>query len=169
MLAGISAYADTLAEGPHLGVALDPDEIASWDFTIMPDGRALPPGAGSVKQGDAIYQKYCLVCHGEGAMGDSGEQLAGAQMALTSEWPEKTVGSYWPYATTLFDFIRRSMPMTAPGILSDDEVYALTAYLLYLYGIIAESDVMRVETLRAVNMPNRGGFLNIYEMDKRHD
>ncbi len=169
MLAGINTYADNLPEGPHLGKALDANEIAAWDFTVMSDGTGLPPGRGSVEEGKVVYEKYCLVCHGEDGLGDSGEQLAGAQMALTSEWPEKTIGTYWPYATTLFDFIRRSMPMTAPGVLSDGEVYALTAYLLYLNGIIAESAVMQAETLSAVKMPNRDGFINVYESGKVHD
>jgi len=169
MLAGINSYADNLPDGPHLGEPVDSNEIAKWDISVMPDGTGLPPGQGSVADGKNVYDKYCLVCHGDGALGDSGEQLAGAQMSLTSDWPEKTVGTYWPYATTLFDFIRRSMPMTSPGILTDDEVYAVSAYLLYLNGIIEVSEVMTAKTLREIKMPNRNGFLNVYETGNIHD
>lgn len=99
-------------------------------------------------------------------MGDSAEPLAGAEMGLTDEWPEKTIGTYWPYATTLFDFTRRSMPMTEPGSLNDNETYALTAYLLYLNNIVAEDAVLNKETLMQVKMPNVDGFINVYEQNK---
>ena len=86
MLAGINSYADNLPDGPHLGEPVDSNEIAKWDISVMPDGTGLPPGQGSVADGKNVYDKYCLVCHGEGALGDSGEQLAGAQMSLIGQW-----------------------------------------------------------------------------------
>lgn len=128
----------------------------------MPDGEGLPPGRGSVSEGRVVYEKYCQVCHAPGGVGDSGDQLAGASMELTSDWPEKTIGNYWPVATTLFDFIRRSMPMTAPQSLSDDEVYAVTAYLLYLNDIIEKNDILDAKALADIQMPNRDGFIDFY-------
>jgi S-disulfanyl-L-cysteine oxidoreductase SoxD len=169
MLTGINSYAGDLPKGPRLGEPVDEVEIAKWEIGVMPDGTGLPPGKGNVADGEKIYKQHCQVCHGEGAVGDSGEQLAGARMSLTSEWPEKTVGSYWPYATTLYDFIRRSMPMTSPGILTDNEVYAVSAYILYLNGIISNSDIMTAKTLREIRMPNHDRFINIYHTGGMHD
>lgn len=128
----------------------------------MPDGRGLPPGEGDARQGKVVYQACCQSCHGPNGQGGSADRLAFAQMGLTDEWPEKTIGNYWPYATTLFDFNRRAMPMDNPGSLSNDEVYAVTAYLLYLNGIIAETAVMNAQTLAKVRMPNRDGFIDMY-------
>ncbi|NIN35188.1 MAG: cytochrome c [Gammaproteobacteria bacterium] len=165
MLAGTSlrSYCETLLNGPMLGEPASSEEIAAWDISVMPGGDGLPGGKGSVAQGRRIYEKQCISCHGPRGQGGNADQLAGAGMGLTSEYPEKTIGSYWPYATTLFDMIRRSMPMTAPGTLSDDEVYAVTAYLLYLNGIIEEDTLLDAEVLSAIKMPNRDGFINVYE------
>ena len=168
ILAGINSFAE-VQNGPGLGQAATADEISQWDIGVMPDGEGLPPGQGTVAEGKIVYQQQCLSCHGQNGLGDSADQLAGAKMKLTSEYPEQTIGTYWPYATTLFDMIRRSMPMTSPGSLSDNQVYAVTAYLLYLNNIINESDVMNAETLAGVKMPNRDGFINIYEMEKTQD
>ena len=129
----------------------------------MPDGAGLPAGSGTAKQGQPLYEQLCIACHGAGGLGNSGDQLAGAQMSLTSEWPEKTIGNYWPYATTLFDFIRRSKPMDRPGSLSAAEVYALAAYLLYLNGIIAEEQPLDAAALAKIRMPNRDGFIEARE------
>ncbi len=163
ILAGIEAGAADLDAGPGLGQPVSDAEIQRWDRSVMPDGAGLPPGQGTVADGKAIYAQKCSSCHGEGGLGDSGDQLAGAIHALTDEWPEKTIGTYWPSVTTLFDFTRRSMPMTEPGSLSDDEVYALVAYLLYLNGIVDENAVMNAEALKAIRMPNAEGFINAYE------
>lgn len=133
----------------------------------MPDGEGLPPGHGTAREGKPVYEKYCRSCHGRAGTGGSGDQLAGAEYGLTDEYPEKTIGTYWPYATTLFDFTRRSMPMQAPGTLTDDEVYAVTAYLLYLNGIIRATDEMNSDSLPKVRMPNRNGFINVYQEQKR--
>ena len=139
-------------------------EIAALDWGIPPDGAGLPAGSGSARQGKEIYKTHCRACHGERGLGDSADKLAGAEMGLSDEWPEKTVGNYWPYATTLFDFIRRSMPMTNPGSLSANEVYAVTAYILYLNQIVAEDEPLNAQTLPAIEMPNWDGFVDDYSL-----
>ena len=158
------AVAGTL-QGPALGQPATPEQIAQWDIGIMPDGEGLPAGSGNAVQGKSVYDKHCVSCHGPAGIGGSALQLAGAQMPLTSDYPELTIGSYWPYATTVFDMVRRSMPMNAPGTLTDDEVYAVTAYLLYINNIIGEPDEMNAGSLPKVSMPNRNGFINIYEQE----
>jgi cytochrome c len=161
-LAGSSAGAGEVPEGPELGRPATAAEIAALDTDVMPDGRGLPPGSGSVAAGRELYARHCQRCHGENGLGDSGDQLAGATMGLTSEWPEKTIGNFWPYAPKLFDFIRRSMPMETPGSLTDDEVYALTAWLLHLNDIVPADAVMDARSLARVQMPNRDGFIDEY-------
>ena len=163
MLTGINLSAGEVRPGPDLGEPADSRAVSSLDWGIMPDGAGLPQGSGTAEQGRLIYEKFCVSCHGPGGLGDSGDQLAGAQMQLTDEWPEKTIGNYWPYAPTLFDFIRRSKPMMQPGSLTDAEVYALTAYLLYLNEIIAEDQEMNADTLADVAMPNRDGFIQVLD------
>ena len=154
------------SQGPHLGQPVSKKEIAPWEIGIMPDGEGLPKGKGTAKEGRVVYEKYCISCHGPEGSGGTADALAGATMGLTSDYPEKTIGTYWPYATTLFDMTRRSMPMQVPGTLSNDEVYAVTAYLLYLNHIIGEKDQMNAKTLPQVKMPNRSGFINVYETEK---
>ncbi len=154
-------------QSPNLGQPASPEEIAHWDIGIMPDGEGLPEGKGTAQAGKAIYEKHCVACHGPEGAGGTADPLAGAKMALTSDYPEQTIGSYWPYATTIFDMTRRSMPMTAPGALSNNEVYAVTAYLLYLNNIIGEKDEMNAGTLPQVQMPNRDGFINVYELEEK--
>ena len=149
----------TLADGPGLGRVATPDEIASWDVSIGPDGAGLPPGRGTPKQGEAVYAEKCAACHGEKGAGKPNDQLVGGRGSLSDRAPVKTVGSFWPYATTLFDYVRRAMPLNAPKSLSDDEVYAVSAYILQLNGIIGEADVMDAQTLPQVQMPNREGFI----------
>ncbi len=149
-----------LAEGPGLGRVASPDEIASWDISIGPDGAGLPPGRGTPKQGETVYAEKCVACHGEKGAGKPNDQLVGGRGSLSGDQaPVKTVGSFWPYATTLFDYIRRAMPLNAPKSLSQDEVYAVSAYILELNGIIGEAEVMNAQTLPQVRMPNRGGFI----------
>jgi S-disulfanyl-L-cysteine oxidoreductase SoxD len=160
-------FAESLKDGPGLGHIVSPEEIAKWDISVFPDGEGLPEGEGNVVQGEKIYQQKCIACHGENGLGSSADQLAGAQMSLNSDYPEQTIGTYWPYATTVFDVVRRSMPMTAPGSLSNNEVYAVTAYLLYLNKLIAKDDVMNASALPKVTMPNIDGFINIYEEEKQ--
>ena len=149
-----------LAEGPGLGRLAAPGEIASWDISIGPDGAGLPPGRGTAKQGETVYAEKCAGCHGEKGAGKPNDQLVGGRGSLSGDQaPVKTVGSFWPYATTLFDYIRRAMPLNASKSLSDDEVYAVSAYILQLNGIIGEADAMDAQTLPQVQMPNRAGFI----------
>lgn len=169
MLAGTEPQAAQVPQGPNLGKPAGAHAIQAWNLTVMPDGRGLPPGSGDPLQGRALYKQQCQSCHGKDGLGDSGDQLAGARKSLTSDYPEKTIGSYWPYATTLFDFIRRSMPMKDPGSLSSDQIYALCAYLLYLNHIIGPSDIMDAHTLPAVKMPNRHGFIDVNPGAKQDD
>jgi len=158
------AFAD-LPQSPNLGQPATLEEIAHWDIGVMPDGEGLPEGRGTAQVGKPIYDKHCVACHGPEGVGATADVLAGAKMALTSEYPEQTIGSYWPYATTIFDMTRRSMPMITPGTLTNDEVYAVSAYLLYINNIIGEADEMNAGTLPKVQMPNRDGFINVYELE----
>jgi cytochrome c len=129
----------------------------------LPDGRGLPQGSGSVLEGKSVYQQQCASCHGEKLTGGIGDRLIGGRGTLvndeTTKAPVKTVESYWPYATTLFDYIKRAMPMMAPGSLGDSQVYALTAYILSQANIVSEDAIMSAETLPKVEMPNRDGFI----------
>ena len=161
LCAGLASGA-TAQESPNLGVPAGPEEIAAWDIDIGPDGAGLPPGGGTAAEGEAVYAIQCLTCHGPEGSGQLNDMLAGGHGSLTEPAPAKTIGSFWPYATTIFDYIRRAMPYLTPRTLSDYEVYALTAYLLYLNGIIAEDEVMDAQTLPAVVMPNRDNFILAY-------
>ena len=153
-------------KGPGLGVPATAAQIESADVSIGPDGAGLPPGSGTPAQGETIFNTKCIACHAQGS-GTVNDQLVGGQGTLTSTTPIKTVGSYWPYATTVFDYVRRAMPYPTPHSLSDQEVYALTAYLLSLNGIIAKDAVMDAKTLPLVKMPNRGNFILSYPDRKR--
>jgi cytochrome c len=149
-----------LAENPNLGRIAAPEEIASWDISIGPDGAGLPPGSGTPKQGEAVYTAKCLVCHGEKGAGKPNDALVGGRGTLAGDQPPvKTVGSFWPYATTLFDYVRRAMPLNESKSLTNDEVYAVIAYLLQLNGIIGENETINAQTLPRVQMPNRDGFM----------
>jgi len=136
-----------------------PEEIAGWDIDIAPDGTGLPPGSGTVAQGKALYDRLGATCHGTKGEGtDVAPALVGGIGSLNTDQPVKTVGSYWPYATTLYDYIHRAMPADAPQSLHPDEVYALCAYLLYLNGIVPEDAVLDASSLPQVIMPNHAGF-----------
>lgn len=151
--------------GANLGQPASDAEVKAWDISIGPDGAGLPAGGGTAKEGAAVYQAKCLSCHGERAVGGKGlaGKLAGGIGTLGNEKPVKTVGSYWPHATTLFDYVRRAMPFDAPLSLTDEEVYAVSAYILWLNdGIVAEDQMLNAETLRAVKMPNRDGFISYW-------
>lgn len=148
------------AQSPNLGRQLTPEEIRKIDITVSPDGRGLPPGSGSVSAGAAVYAKDCQVCHGEKGAGKPQDQLTGGLGTLASARPVKTPTSYWPVATTLFDYIRRAMPLTAPQSLTNDEVYAVTAYILSIDGIVPENAVLDAKSLPKVKMPNRDGFIS---------
>jgi S-disulfanyl-L-cysteine oxidoreductase SoxD len=146
--------------GPRLGRVATSQEVAAWDISIPPSGAGLPAGSGTAKQGEAVYVAQCQACHGPKGVGKPADPLVGGIGSLATANPVRTVGSFWPYATTLFDYTRRAMPATKPLSLSSDEVYAVTAYLLYLNGIIAENAEMNAKTLPQVKMPNRDGFID---------
>src|SRR6266571_2021447 len=158
-LAMASAAAFT-AESPNLGRAATPEEISAWDISIGPDGVGLPPGSGTPKQGEVVYAAKCVACHGEKGAGKPNDQLVGGRGTLGGDKPPvKTVGSFWPYATTVFDYVRRAMPHNESKSLTNDEVYAVVAYLLQLNGIIGENETINAQILPRVQMPNRDGFM----------
>jgi cytochrome c len=154
-------------EGPGLGVPATPEQVAGWDISIAPDGAGLPPGSGTAAAGKAVYEAKCLACHGAEGAGQPNDRLVGGEGTLREAAPIRTIGSYWPYATTVFDYIRRAMPYVTPHTLSADETYAVTAYLLALNGVIGEGDVMDATTLPRVVMPNRDGFDSAYREPRR--
>ena len=149
-------------KGPGLGKPATPAQVEAADVSIGPDGAGLPPGSGTPAQGEAIFNTKCLACHGPQGAGSVNDRLVGGQGTLASSAPLKTIGSYWPYATTVFDYVRRAMPYPEPHSLTDPEAYALTAYLLSLNGIIAKDAVMDAKALPRVLMPNRGNFILAY-------
>jgi mono/diheme cytochrome c family protein len=147
-------------QGPRLGKPISAEDLAPWDISIGPDGAGLPPGGGTVRDGEAVFAAKCQGCHNEKGAGTPNDRLVGGKGSLPGEKPAvKTVGSYWPYATTLFDYIRRAMPLNQSKSLTDDEVYGVAAYLLNLNGIIADDATMNAQTLPKVAMPNREGFV----------
>jgi S-disulfanyl-L-cysteine oxidoreductase SoxD len=146
-------------ESPNLGKPITEAEIAPWDISIMPDGTGLPAGGGTSAQGAKLFAERCSACHGEGGKGtEFGAAMVGGPPRATLDGG-KTIRNYWPYATTLFDFVRRAMPYPQPNSLSNDDVYALTAYILSLNQLIGENDTMNAQTLPQVKMPNRDGFI----------
>ena len=155
-----------LAQAPsysNIGRAPTKEEVAAWDISIGPDGKGLPEGHGTSKEGAAIFAEKCAVCHGsEGQGGKIGPRVVGGiadTETLTTLKPVRTVGGYWPYATSVWDFIRRAMPRGQSGTLTPNEVYAVTAFILYKSNIIQEGDVLDQKTLPKVQMPNRNGFV----------
>src|SRR5215472_4534264 len=163
-LIALGASAAVAGDAPRFGQPISPADLAPWDISIAPDGVGLPPASGTPAQGEAVYAKYaCGLCDGDkGAGGPGGALVGGGPLSGTPTAPVKLIGNYWPYATTIFDFTRRAMPWTQPKTLSDDEVYAVTAYILALNKIIGENDVMNAQTLPKVKMPNRDGFVSKY-------
>jgi S-disulfanyl-L-cysteine oxidoreductase SoxD len=148
------------AQKPQFGQPMSEADIAPWDISIGPDGKGLPPGRGTAAQGAEIYLSKCQACHGEKGAGRPNDTLVGGIGSLGSDkTPIRTVGSYWPYATTLFDYVRRAMPFQESKSLQNDEIYAISAYILNLNGIIAENEVMDAQSLPKVKMPNRDGFI----------
>jgi cytochrome c len=155
--------AASAAEGPNLGQPIDLAEIAGWDISIQPDGGGLPPGAGTPAQGDPIFAEKCAQCHGPngkgGVEGVTASPLVGGGPITDISSPMKRIANFWPYATTLFDYIRRAMPWQQPKSLTNDEVYALTAFILAQNKLIGENETMDARTLPKVRMPNRDGFI----------
>jgi len=146
-------------ETPDLGRVAGPAEIAGWDISIAPDGTGLPPGRGTALVGATVYEQKCQACHGAKGAGQPNDRLVGGQGTLASKAPVRTIGSYWPYATTVFDYIRRAMPPSAPGSLQSDEIYGLVAYLLFLNDLIPADAVMDATSLAKVIMPARDRFV----------
>jgi len=151
------------AEAPNLGKPIGPADIIAWDISIQPDGTGLPPGAGTPAQGARIYAEKCAQCHGPdgkgGVAGVAAAPLVGGGPITDISAVMKTIANFWPYAPTLFDYIRRAMPWQQPMTLANDEVYSLTAYILAQNKLIGENDMMNAETLPKVKMPNRDGFI----------
>jgi cytochrome c len=159
---GGCAAARTVRESPNLGRVATPAEVAGWDISIAPDGTGLPAGRGTSSRGAVVYEQRCQSCHGEKGAGQPNDRLVGGHGTLATPRPVKTIGSYWPYSTTIFDYVRRAMPYTQSQSLSSDDVYAVTAYLLHLNGVIGENDVMDAQTLPRVKMPHRDNFIVVY-------
>jgi mono/diheme cytochrome c family protein len=134
-------------------------EVQAWELTIPPDGQGLPPGRGTVAFGQAVFAERCAACHGATGEDPNYSRLVGGHGTLATDKPIQTIGSFWQYATTLWSYIRRAQPFDNPGSLTADQVYAVTAYLLHLNGIIGAEDIMDATTLPLVKMPNRDGFV----------
>jgi S-disulfanyl-L-cysteine oxidoreductase SoxD len=161
------APAAAQGERHHVGRVPTPEEIKAWDISIPPDGTGLPPGKGSADEGARVYQARCQECHGPRGQGGDEAALVGGHDTLATDKPLKTATGYWPYASTLFDYTRRAMPFKNPGTLSNDQVYAVVAYLLTLDGIIDAKDVMDAQSLPQVKMPNRDGFIRDPRLELR--
>ena len=159
ILAACSTNQNT--SGPvKLGKPISEAQVAAWNIDISESGIGLPTGSSTPKIGASIYQEKCALCHGDKGQGGVANQLVGGG-ALNTEKPIKTVGSFWPYTATIFDYVKRSMPHQAPQSLTNAEVYGVTAYILYMNKIIGFEDVMNAKTLPLVKMPNRDGFIRI--------
>jgi cytochrome c len=135
------------------------EEIHAWNIDVSPSGEGLPPGRGTVQQGAAVFAVKCAMCHGATGTEGPKDKLVGGKNTLTTQKPVKTIGSYWPYATTLYDYIYRAMPFTAPQSLSPEETYSVIAWLLFQNGLIEEGMVIDARSLPAITMPNRDGFI----------
>jgi mono/diheme cytochrome c family protein len=160
LLIAAPAYADSPRY--QLGRTPTAAEIDAWNIDVLPNGQGLPPGHGSVAEGREIFAETCAACHGDKGQGGPAERLVGGFGTLTQPNPVRTVGSYWPYATTLFDFIRRAMPFSAPESLTADQVYAVSAYVLSLNGVVPNDTVLDAKSLPKIAMPNRNGFTSPY-------
>lgn len=145
--------------GPGLGEAISEADLAPWDISVETNGDGLPPGSGTVAQGKAIYEAQCQTCHGVEGQDGQHDRLVGGHGTLEDFNQVRTIGSFWPHATTVFDYIRRAMPFNTPQTLGDDEVYAVTAYLLHLNGIIEADARLDARTLAGIRMPNADGFI----------
>jgi mono/diheme cytochrome c family protein len=147
------------AQGPYgIGRTATPAEITGWNIDIDRDGHNLPLGSGTVKHGREVFDQQCAACHGAKGEGGVGDRLVGGQGTLSTPEPVRTVGSYWPYAPTLFDYVRRAMPQNAPQSLSNEDVYAVSAYVLNLNGLFPADGTLDAKTLAAIKMPNRDMF-----------
>lgn len=150
-----------------LGRPATEQEIRAWNMDVSPTGEGLPPGQGTVKQGAQVYATKCAACHGPTGVEGPKDKLVGGRDTLTSPKPVRTIGSYWPYATTLYDYIHRAMPFNAPQSLTPDETYSVIAWLLFQNQVIAEDVVIDAQTLPSIRMPNRNGFIPDPRLDVR--
>jgi cytochrome c len=153
--------AAAMAQSPKYGVGRTPGgaEMESLGVTVAPDGTGLPPGSGHAVDGRKVFAARCARCHGDKAEGDLGPRLVGGQGTLATAKPVKTVGSFWPYATSVWNYVNRAMPFDRPGSLTHAEVYQAVAFVLYLNGVVGEKDVLDAKSLPKVRMPNRDGFV----------
>jgi S-disulfanyl-L-cysteine oxidoreductase SoxD len=166
ILVGVSAASMVLAQSQDrygFGTPISQQDLAKF-LSISPDGTGLPPGSGTAAMGGKVFADNCAACHGDKGQGNptkgvGGDRLLGGRGTLASETPIKTVESYWPYATTVFDYVKRAMPLNAPGSLSDNDVYSVVAYILSEARIIKTTDTINAATLAKVTMPNRDGFI----------
>ena len=154
--------AGVAGQSPKYGVGRTPteEETRALGIMVAPDGRGLPAGSGTAVEGREVFTARCAKCHGAKGDGGDGPALVGGQGTLATPKPKKTVGSYWPYATTVWDYVNRAMPFNQPGTLSHREVYAVVAYVLYLNDIVGEKQVVDAKSLPKVKMPNRDGFVS---------
>jgi S-disulfanyl-L-cysteine oxidoreductase SoxD len=162
-LVALLAAAPASAQQFKFGTTPSAAEIAKIDIDAMPDGRGLPAGSGTPAMGAEVYAQKCAACHGDKLQGvgaTGGAALIGGRGSIGTPKTKKTVESYWPYASTLFDYVRRAMPFNEPGSLSNDEIYAVSAYVLNKGKIIGDKDVMNAKTLPKVDMPNKDGFIS---------
>ncbi|WP_306260334.1 c-type cytochrome [Pararhizobium sp. IMCC21322] len=148
------------SEGLGLGRVASDDEIAAWDIDVRPDGTGLPQGSGTVTQGEEVFAERCAVCHGDFGEGvDRWPVLSGGQDSLTDDRPVKTIGSYWPYLSTVYDYINRAMPFGESQSLTPDEIYGITAYLLYMNDIVTDEEFeLSKQNFASVRMPNEDNF-----------
>jgi len=156
----ISCTTSSIPQSPKLGQAMSPEELKKIDISIGPDGIGLPVGSGNAKLGAKVYQAKCLSCHGEKGQGKPVDALVGGIGSLSSNKPVRTVGSFWPHASTLFDYTRRAMPLQSPKSLTNNEVYAVSAYILFLNGIISEDYELSNQNLAQIKMPNHDGMID---------
>jgi mono/diheme cytochrome c family protein len=156
---GWEAFAAEERGGYGLGRPASDEEIRAWNMDVSPTGEGLPPGRGTVKQGAQVYAEKCAACHGLSGVEGPKDKLVGGRNTLTTSKPVRTIGSYWPYATTLYDYIHRAMPFNAPQSLTPDETYSVIAWLLFRNQIIGEDAAIDSQTLTSVQMPNRNGFI----------
>jgi mono/diheme cytochrome c family protein len=155
------ASAGALAQSPNFKVGRTPtgEETRAFGIMVAPDGTGLPAGSGTAVAGRDVFAARCASCHGAKGEGGDGPALVGGKGTLATAAPRRTVGSYWPYATTVWDYVNRAMPFNQPGTLSHDEVYAVAAYVLFLNDIVAETQVLDARSLPLIRMPNRDGFV----------
>jgi cytochrome c len=158
-LAMVASVAHAETQGHYgIGRTATDAEIAGWNIDVGRNGENLPPGSGTVSQGQEVFAQQCAACHGDKGQGGVGDRLVGGQGTIATPKPIKTVGSYWPYAPTLFDYIRRAMPQNAPQSLGNDDVYAVSAYILNMNGLLPADATLDAKTLSAIKMPNRSMF-----------